>query len=175
MEGKYVEGIGNVRISEDVISTIVAVAALEVKGVVALTPRPAADIKGLLPGKKTPAKNVRVDEQNGQVVIELGVTIEFGHKLQEVSLSLQTEVKKAVESMTGLTVSCRQRLCAGRQAARAQGRGGAGTDADGFVRAKGADAHRRRCRAGGLKPKETDGGIPPSVSCGILRTSSAEP
>ena len=105
MDGKYVEGIGNVRISEDVISTIVAVAALEVKGVVALTPRPAADIKGLLPGKKTPAKNVRVDEQNGQVVIELGVTIEFGHKLQEVSLSLQTEVKKAVESMTGLTVS----------------------------------------------------------------------
>ena len=66
MEGKYVEGMGNVRISEEVISTIVAVAALEVKGVVALMPRPASDIKGLLPGKKTPSKNVRVDEQNGQ-------------------------------------------------------------------------------------------------------------
>ena len=105
MEGKYVEGMGNVRISEEVISTIVAVAALEVKGVVALMPRPASDIKGLLPGKKTPSKNVRVDEQNGQVVIELGVTIEFGHKLQEVSLNLQTEVKKAVEAMTGLTGS----------------------------------------------------------------------
>lgn len=105
MEGKYVEGVGNVRISEEVISTIVAVAALEVKGVTALTPRPVADIKGLLPGKKTSAKNVRVDEQNGQVIIEIGVTIEFGNKLQEVALNLQTEVKKAVEAMTGLTVS----------------------------------------------------------------------
>ncbi len=104
MEGKYVEGLGNVRISEEVISTIVAVAALEVPGVSALTPRP-SDIKGILPGKKAPAKNVRVEEQNGQVVIEVGVTIEFGCKLQEVSLQLQTEVKKAVESMTGLTVS----------------------------------------------------------------------
>ena len=47
MEGKYVEGVGNVRISEEVISTIVAVAALEVKGVTALTPLPVADINGL--------------------------------------------------------------------------------------------------------------------------------
>ena len=114
MEGKYVEGMGNVRISEEVISTIVAVAALEVKGVVALMPRPASDIKGLLPGKKTPSKNVRVDEQNGQVVIEqaAGGFPEPADRGQEG--------RRVHDGADGVR---RQRLCAGRQAARAKGGG----------------------------------------------------
>ncbi|MBQ2698139.1 MAG: Asp23/Gls24 family envelope stress response protein [Clostridia bacterium] len=104
MDGTYVEGLGNVRIAEEVLATIVATAAMEVPGVVALIPRSGPDIKGLL-SKKVPARNVRVTEQEGQVTIELNINVQFGKKLQEVALELQTAVKKAVESMTGMTVA----------------------------------------------------------------------
>jgi len=104
MDGTYVEGLGNVRIAEEVLATIVATAAMEVPGVIALIPRSGPDIKGLL-SKKAPGRNVRVEEQDGQVTIELNINVQFGKKLQEVALELQTAVKKAVESMTGMTVA----------------------------------------------------------------------
>lgn len=105
MDNKYYDGSGNIRISEDVLSTIVTVAAKEVEGVHALVQRSGTDIKGLITPKKSPGKGVRIDLQGGQVVIELSISVKLGVKIQEVVARLQTNVKQSVESMTGMSVS----------------------------------------------------------------------
>ena len=105
MDSKYYDGSGNIRISEDVLSTIVSVTAREVDGVHSLTQRAGTDIKGLITPKKSPGKGVRIELQGGQVVVELSIVVKLGVKIQEVVSKLQTDVKQALESMTGMSVS----------------------------------------------------------------------
>ncbi len=104
MEGNYMDGIGNVRISEDVVATIASVAALEVEGVCSLVPYGGGDIKKLISGKRGLGKGVKIDLTGGEITVELGVVLTYGVRIQEVIGKMQSEVKYAVESMTGMKV-----------------------------------------------------------------------
>ena len=94
------ENLGTVKISEEVIADITAVAVSEVDGVLGI-----CDQKGGIFGIKASAKGVKADIREGIVDIDVDIVVSFGVKMQDVSMELQSKIKKAVESMTGLVAS----------------------------------------------------------------------
>ena len=100
----YVQEVtdGSIQISEDVVASIVTIAANEVEGV-AVTPASALDFAERW-GKKGMGRGVRVTLEEKTVAIELCVQMTYGIKIPQTALKVQQKVKMAVESMTGLTV-----------------------------------------------------------------------
>ena len=98
------EELGNIHISEEVLSAIAAAAALEVEAVSSLAANLGSDIAELL-GKKNLAKGVRVKMEDGKVEVDLSVLMAYGHTIPEMGKEVQDAVKNAIESMTGLEVS----------------------------------------------------------------------
>ncbi len=103
MSDNYVSNeSGNIKISEEVISIISSISAQEVEGIASLG-MPGGGLSEIL-SKKSPSKGVRVEIVDGEAVIDVHITIKFGTKIRELSLSIQEHVKNAVETMAGLTV-----------------------------------------------------------------------
>ena len=100
----YVQEVtdGSIQISEDVVASIVTIAANQVEGV-AVTPASALDFAERW-GKKGMGRGVRVTLEEKTVAIELCVQMTYGIKIPQTALKVQQKVKMAVESMTGLTV-----------------------------------------------------------------------
>lgn len=94
---------GNIRISEEVVSVISAIAAKEVEGLAAMGGTLLENISDLIT-KKSPGKGVKVEFGEKGAVIDVHITVKFGVKIREVSLSIQEQVKNAVETMSGLNV-----------------------------------------------------------------------
>ena len=97
--------LGNIHISEEVLAAIAAAAAMEVEGVSSLAANLGRDIADLL-GKKNLAKGVRVKMEDDRVEVELSVLMTYGHTIPEIGKAVQEAVKNALESMSGLEVSC---------------------------------------------------------------------
>lgn len=96
---------GSVQISEDVIAAIVAHAAGEVEGVVALNTKPGADIADLI-GKKNWGKGLKINiQENNTLVIDCNVTVFYGQSVVDVAKAVQETVTSAVESMAGVKVA----------------------------------------------------------------------
>lgn len=93
---------GTIKISEDVVASIAALAATEIDGVGGLAVGLTAEIASLL-GKKNQNKGVRVQlGEQDTVCVELGILVKFGKSVGEVALEVQKAVQAAIESMTGL-------------------------------------------------------------------------
>ena len=95
------EEIGTVRIADDVVSTIIAYTAMEVDGV--------ADLRGSAgegflrkAGMTMPGMGVKVNMEDGNVKADLSITMDYGYNIPSTCSKIQTRVKQAVESMTGL-------------------------------------------------------------------------
>ena len=85
---------GNVMISEDVVSTIVAHAAKEVEGVDSLVT------------KKNWGKSIKIlIAEDNSLIIDCNVTVKFGNAVVSVAKNVQEHVTNAVESMTGVKVA----------------------------------------------------------------------
>ena len=95
---------GKISFAPDVIATIANLAASEVAGVTALGGGFAVSISGILNSKKNYTKGVRVEVGNEEAAIDLIINVLYGSKIQKVCSEVQNEVKKAVETMTGLRV-----------------------------------------------------------------------
>ena len=89
---------GQITYANEVISTIVSVATTEVDGISAI-----AGNNGLLGKGKVP-RGVRVDMNGGDVSVDVSVTVDYGMPIQKVGRSAQENVRKSIESMTGLHV-----------------------------------------------------------------------
>ncbi len=94
---------GSIRIANEVVRIIAGLAASEVKGVVGMSGGVADGFAELLK-KKNLAKGVKVEVGEKQAAIDLFVVIEYGAKIPEVAYTVQENVKRAIESMTGLEV-----------------------------------------------------------------------
>ena len=95
---------GSIMISEDVISTIVAHAILEVDGVVSLSVKPGADIMELV-GKKNWSKGLRITiSEDNEVSIDCNVNVAYGQCVVNVGNAVQAAVTGALESMAGVKV-----------------------------------------------------------------------
>ncbi len=104
--GKYLttEALGNIQISDDVITAIVSLAASEVDGVVSIGSKPSTmDIKDII-GKKGFGKSVRVDLSGGMITIDADITIKYGKPISVIAEKVQHAVRDAVADATGLDV-----------------------------------------------------------------------
>lgn len=96
---------GSIRISEDVVASIAALATSETAGVSGLYSTLTSDIVSFL-SKKNLSKGVRIEiGEDGTVKIEIGFLALFGHNICEVAKQVQENVRSSVESMTGLKVT----------------------------------------------------------------------
>jgi len=95
--------VGSLQISQDVIATIAGVAAQEIPGVGALTRH--APGFGHNPLKKQRGKPVDVLISDGCAEIDIGLSLQYGAKINAVCTAVQTAVKDNVQTMTGMAVS----------------------------------------------------------------------
>lgn len=99
------EDRGIVKISDEVVEVIAGIAASEIKGVVGMSAGLVNGISQILSGKKNLSKGVKVNVGEDSASIDLYIVVEYGIKIPELAEEIQSNVKKAVESMTGLNVS----------------------------------------------------------------------
>ena len=98
------EEIGTVKIADDVVAMIAALAATEVDGVAAMNGNVAKEILSKV-GVKGLAKGVRVAILNKKVKVDLAITMEYGFNIPATCQRVQVKVKNAIENMTGLEVT----------------------------------------------------------------------
>ena len=96
--------LGVIRIADEVVSTVAGLAAIEVEGVASMSGGWGIDLVEKL-GKKNLGKGIKVEASGEQTSIDIFIVIEFGYAIPKVAENVQKEVKLAVETMTGLTVS----------------------------------------------------------------------
>ena len=101
----YEENLGIVKISDEVVSVIAGIAAEEINGVEDLQHLVGNNISQLLKGKKNLGKNVRVTLNEDFASIDLNLSVEYGVKIPDVVGAVQENVKRTVETMTGLNVA----------------------------------------------------------------------
>lgn len=94
---------GTIRIANEVVRIIAGIAASEVKGIIGMSGGVADGFAELLM-KKNLAKGVKVEVGERQVAIDLFVIVEYGSKIPDIAYLVQENVKRTVESMTGLEV-----------------------------------------------------------------------
>ncbi|RXZ77042.1 Asp23/Gls24 family envelope stress response protein [Paenibacillaceae bacterium] len=94
---------GMIRISDDVVSTIAGLAALETPGISAMSGGISEGLAKRLSGKNV-QKGVTVEVGQLEAAIDLRIIVQYGIPIQEVCRVLQDNVREAVENMTGLNV-----------------------------------------------------------------------
>lgn len=94
---------GLIRISDDVISTIAGIAALDTPGIASMSGGISEGLTKRLRGKNA-IKGVFVEVMESEAVINLHVIVNYRTNIQAVCRDLQENVREAVETMTGLRV-----------------------------------------------------------------------
>lgn len=96
--------IGSVKIANDVIGMIAALAAMEIDGVSGMPGNITSDAlqKG---GYRKLSKGVRVQLSGRNVAVDLALLMGYGFNIPATSQKVQTRVKSTVENMTGLSVT----------------------------------------------------------------------
>ncbi|MFO7172623.1 MAG: Asp23/Gls24 family envelope stress response protein [Bacillota bacterium] len=93
----------SVRIADDVVAVIAGIAAMEVDGVAGMAGGLVSGMVEML-GKKNLAKGVKVQVGERECAIDIYLVVEYGVRIPDVAQRVQENVKRAVESMTGLDV-----------------------------------------------------------------------
>lgn len=106
--------LGAVHIHNNVIATIARLAAIKVPGVHDMSGGIVDDIAGMI-RKKSGDKGIRVEFDDSGVTIHLNVILDYGVRIPHVAWQLQTEVRQAVEQMTGKHVASVQVIVQGVQ------------------------------------------------------------
>lgn len=92
----------------DVLSTIAGLAISEVEGVAnsvrfsgliseKLTRKPTCNVKNL-------TKGIKIDVDEGNVSVQISIMVEYGYSVHDVCANIQENVKKTIETMTGMNV-----------------------------------------------------------------------
>ena len=96
--------LGEVKIADEVVAIIAALAATEVDGVASMAGNITNEVIGKL-GIKNLSKGVKVDVLEGVVTVSLALNLKYDYSIMEVTAKVQEKVKNAVENMTGLEVA----------------------------------------------------------------------
>ncbi|WP_298029780.1 Asp23/Gls24 family envelope stress response protein [uncultured Dysosmobacter sp.] len=98
---------GSINISEEVIAAIAVGAVREVEGVSGMMTSMGGSVTDLMTNKKNAQKSikgVKIDMTGAAMVLDLYLTVEYGHPIPEVAENAQKAVSSAVEAMTGCPV-----------------------------------------------------------------------
>lgn len=101
---KQEKELGDISVSKDVVAIIVAMEANKVKGVVGLT----AGRKGMsapLLDKNNLTKGIEVSMNQKEVAITISLVADYTVGVYQTAMETQKNVKKAIETMSGLNVS----------------------------------------------------------------------
>jgi len=96
--------LGKIKIAPQVIEVITKLSALEVSGVADLSGGFTDEIVDFLGRGKGSAKGIKVEIGEKETAIDISVVIKYGYNIPELALSIQENVKYAVETMTALDV-----------------------------------------------------------------------
>lgn len=95
---------GEIKIADEVVAIIAALAATEVEGVASMAGNITNELIGKL-GMNNLSKGVKVDVLEGIVTVSLALNLKYNYSIVEVSARVQEKVKNAIENMTGLEVA----------------------------------------------------------------------
>ncbi len=95
--------IGAIRIADEVVSIIAGLAAIEIEGVAGMSGGIVEGFAEAL-GRKNLSKGVKVEVGEQETTVELSLIVEYGSRIPDVGWTVQDNVKKAIEKMTGLAV-----------------------------------------------------------------------
>lgn len=96
--------MGQVQISNEVVTIIAGLAATEVKGVASMAGNITNGLVSRL-GIKNLAKGVKIAIENDVVKVYLTLNLDYGVSIPKTCQKVQEKVKSSIENMTGLTVS----------------------------------------------------------------------
>ena len=96
--------MGEVKIADEVVGIIAALAATEVEGVASMAGNITNELISRL-GMKNLSKGVKVDVLEGVVTVSLALNMKYNYSIMDVSAKVQEKGKSAVENMTGLEVA----------------------------------------------------------------------
>lgn len=97
---KTAEG-GRIIFADDVVATIAALAAADVEGVYGMSGGVVEGFTEKL-GRKNLTKGVKVEVGTEEVAVDLSCLVQYGFRIQDVCKNVQSAVKNAIETMTGL-------------------------------------------------------------------------
>jgi uncharacterized alkaline shock family protein YloU len=95
--------IGDVKIASDVVNVIATIAATEVEGIAGMSGGITGEIAEKF-GVKSSSKGIKVQIGEEETVIDLYLIVNYGVRVPDVAWEVQQNVKKSVETMTGLKV-----------------------------------------------------------------------
>ena len=98
---------GSINISEEVIAAIAVGAVRDVEGVSGMVTAMGGSVTDLVHNKKNAqkgAKGVKIDMTGAALVLDIYLTVEYGHPIPTVAENAQKAVIGAVEAMTGCSV-----------------------------------------------------------------------
>lgn len=103
-EEKSVETTSSIKISDDAIAAIAALAATDVDGVASMAGNLTNELIAKL-GVRNLSKGVKISFNDRSVDIDLTLLLEYGCGIPKVCETVQKKVKEQVENMTDLKVN----------------------------------------------------------------------
>ena len=96
---------GTVSFATEVVATIAGLAATEVDGVASMS-SPSTGFADMFSRKNTRnfTKGVRIDLEGNKVTVDITIVVDYGSPVPDVAKNIQENVKKAIETMSGLDV-----------------------------------------------------------------------
>lgn len=93
---------GTITYATEVIATIAGVAANEVEGIAGMCV--SGGITDMIGRNRNITKGVKVEVGSQEVAVDLFIIVEYGQPIQKVASDVQENVRKALESLTGMHV-----------------------------------------------------------------------
>jgi uncharacterized alkaline shock family protein YloU len=97
--------LGNIKIADDVVKTIAAKAASDVKGVYKLAGGGLEEVSLKILGKKRQTNGIKVEIGENECKVEIFIIVEFGHSISVVAKEVQQSVLTAITDLCGLNVA----------------------------------------------------------------------
>ena len=96
-------GLGTIKIADEVVSIIAGLAATEIDGIAGMSGGLVGGIAEML-GRKNFSKGVKVEVGEREAAIDLYIIVKYGVRIPDVAIAAQENIKRAIETMTGLSV-----------------------------------------------------------------------
>lgn len=93
---------GTITYANEVIATIAGVAANEIEGIAGMCV--SGGFSEILGRNRSITKGVKVEVGSQEAAVDLYIVVEYGKPIQKVAAEVQENVRKALESLTGLHV-----------------------------------------------------------------------
>ncbi|MGI6707013.1 MAG: Asp23/Gls24 family envelope stress response protein [Clostridia bacterium] len=105
MGAKIVNELGVLEITDEVLSILAGITAIECYGIVGMASKRATDGLVELLGRDNLSRGVRVHSQGDEIIIDIFIIVEYGISIAAVAKNVIDTVKYNVETITGLKVN----------------------------------------------------------------------